>query len=863
MIEGIMGTSSVINWGFVMINLYDILKSANGQLFGEPVAQLFTDFCFDASRAKASMMFVALQTPQGDSHYDIPEAIRNGVSGILCHEPPTYDTNGVTVVIVKDALDTLMAWSHYVLGRMGARTIAVGGTSGKSVAVKAISAVLGLKYSVHQGNLDVDGRLNIPLTVAKMQPDTKYVVFKLSPTAPSDMAELVQACQPHIAVINHIDTIQSVMFRDSAQLIDEHAILLDGLAPSDLTILNFDEDTTREFSSRTRSRIKTIGIDNFGADMMARNVVIGAERTGFDIHYEDNREVGRWSPILGKHQLYGLLSALLIGVELGVPLDDALRAISQIENLPGRMRPLAGKNGSTIIDDTFHANTHSTIAALDWLAEVKAEGQRAIFVMGDLDNLGASSQFAHRAIGTRAAKVADNIVTFGTEAAIVGRAAIDQQMPAYHIRMTYGVKDVISAVEDLGLNSNDVVLVKGGASARIEAVVRGLLADPANVNQLVRQDENETLADMPIRSLRPSWTQIDGDALANNVRVLKSILAPDATLMAIVKANGYGHGAVLTARTALANGAGYIGVANMAEAMELRDAGITAPILVLTYMPTHAVRQAVAENITATVFDLNIAQQYDRVARSTKGRLKVHVKIDTGMGRLGILANDAINAFRHLNSYRHLDIEGIYTHFATADESKDFTNQQVDAFKNVIRFLRAGGFQFKYIHAANSPATLLGQDYHFNMVRTGVVMYGLNPSRIAPLPSGIQPALAWKTTVLQVKQLPKGHSVGYGRAYTTKTTETIAILPVGYADGLRRSPQTWREVLVHGKRAPLIGRVSMEKCAINVTHIEGISPGDEVVLLGKQGFDRITAEEIGDWLGTINYEVTTTLQPRQ
>jgi Alr-MurF fusion protein len=845
-----------------MINLNDLLKSANGQLFGEAVAQLFTDFCFDASNAKPSQLFVALRTAHGDTHYAIAEAIKNGVSGILCHEPPVEDTTNLTVIIVKNSLDTLLMWSRYVLGRMGAKVVAVIGSSGQSVAARALTTVLSKKFTVQEGDLDTEGLLNIPRSVARLQPEAQYVIMKLSPTTPNEMAEMLQACQPTTVVLNHVDSVAMMAFKDVGQLLQEYALALNSLSPNDLVVLNFDDDKARELSSRTRAQVKTVGIDNFGADMMAMNIVVGVERTGFDVRYSSEKYVGRWSPLLGKHQLYGALSALMVGVHLDIPIEDCLRALSQVSAIPGRMNPLVGKNDCMLVDDTYHANLYSTLSLLDWIKDVKAERQRTIFVMGDLDNLGTNSQYAYRTIGARAAEVSDYIVTLGTEASIVGRSAIDKEMPPKQIITTYGIQDAIRALQELNLTADDVVVVKGGNSSRLESVVKRLLKDPNDSVKLVRQDDS-TFVDIPIRTLRPSWKEIDGDALAKNIRAIRATLASDVTMMAVVKSNGYGHGAIVTARTALASGANYIGVANMAEALELRDAGITAPILVLTYLPIHAVRQAISENITATVYDLNSAQQYDRAARSANGRLKVHVKIDSGMGRLGILVDDAVTVFRYFNALNFLEIEGLYTHFATADENAEFAMQQYEKFRSTLRVLRAGGFQFKYVHAANSPATLLNVDFHFTMVRTGVMMYGLQASSLKPVPEEVTPVMSWKTTVLQVKTVPKGHGVGYGRSYITDSQRIIAVLPIGYADGLRRSPKTWKEVLIHGRRAPLIGRVSMEKCVVDVTDIHGVSSGDEVVLLGKQGTDRITAEEIGEWLGTINYEVTTTILPRE
>jgi alanine racemase len=243
-------------------------------------------------------------------------------------------------------------------------------------------------------------------------------------------------------------------------------------------------------------------------------------------------------------------------------------------------------------------------------------------------------------------------------------------------------------------------------------------------------------------------------------------------------------------------------------------------------------------------------------------KLRVHVKIDTGMGRLGILPEETMPFFRFLSVMNHLDVEGLYTHFSVADEDPDYTAEQVKTFKGVIKPLRAGGFNFKYIHAANSAGTLASADNHFNMVRVGLAMYGLSPSASLPVPPEFMPVLTWKTIIAQVRTLPMGHPIGYGNTYRTRTEERIAVIPVGYADGFRRAPENWGAVLVHGQFAPVVGRVSMEKTSINVSHIPDITIGDEVVLLGRQGDAQITADDIAMRLGTINYEVVTSILPR-
>ncbi|MCC6614031.1 MAG: alanine racemase [Anaerolineae bacterium] len=362
--------------------------------------------------------------------------------------------------------------------------------------------------------------------------------------------------------------------------------------------------------------------------------------------------------------------------------------------------------------------------------------------------------------------------------------------------------------------------------------------------------------------LRPTWVEVDLDAIAHNVRRLKQIVGPRVALMAVVKADGYGHGAVDVARTALAHGASHLAVANLEEALILRTAGIHAPILILSYAPPEAVPLALAHDLTLTVYDEALAADYQREAEKARQRLRVHLKIDTGMGRLGFLPGAGDRLAPLFEACSQLDFEGIYTHFPVADEDAAFTAEQVRTFGAVVDQLRADGKALKYAHAANSAGTLGAPDSHFDLVRVGLAMYGLSPSELVPAPPDFRPALTWKSVVASVKTLPPGHTVGYGNTYVTERETRIAVMPVGYADGLRRAPSHQREVLVGGMHAPIIGRVSMEKTMIDISAIPDVRIGDEVVLLGAQGDERISAEEIGRNLGTINYEVVCSILPR-
>lgn len=847
-----------------MINLQDVLRASNGQLFGSPAGHLFTGFSLDLRHVKPRAMFVATRTDYGDTHQDMRAAIQAGATGLLCNTPPDFDTEGTSVIVVKDTEQALMGWGGDVLANATARPIIVAGTSGHATTIDAVQRVLSVRYQVHsQVERTHPGRLNIPLSLADLDDSHDFVLLDVRADTPGELAQAVNIIQPHGTVVTHIGQAYMNRFESVGSIVKEHEITMTGLPDDGVAVLNYNEDAVRPLGSLAPCRVLTVGIDDYGSDLQAYKLVIGPTGTGFDLRHGEQRFVGRWTPLLGRNQLHSVLAALALGLHYDIPLEQGLRALTQQEPLPGHMNTLIGAKGCIVVDDTHDATPESTLDALAWLAEIKARDpdSRVIFVFGDMDNLGDASRAAHRRVGQRAAEAADMILTEGAQAAITGRAAQDTSTHPKPVFITNSIRDATDTLlHEINLGDHDILLVKGGVSARMELIVKALLPDADDHQYLVRQT-NVAGLEISERPLRPSWVEIDREALANNVRLIRAAIAPDVALMATVKADAYGHGAVTVSRIALRNGANYLAVASVAEALEIRNAGINAPILVLSYTPVHAIRDLIRNDITITLYDLNLARAYHKVAQELQGTLKVHVKLDTGMGRLGILPEDAVTLFRHLIHMPHLDLEGAYTHFSVADEDTEFTQYQAKLFKDTLMPIRAAGIKLKYMHAANSAGTLLDEDFHFSMARTGLLLYGYHPSSTVPHIGGLQPLMTWKTVIAQVKTLPAGHAIGYGNTYITDRTERVATIPVGYGDGFRRSPN-WGEVLVHGQRAPIRGRVSMEKTVISVDHLDGVGVGDEVVLLGSQGEASITADEIAARLGTINYEVLTGVLPR-
>jgi alanine racemase len=358
--------------------------------------------------------------------------------------------------------------------------------------------------------------------------------------------------------------------------------------------------------------------------------------------------------------------------------------------------------------------------------------------------------------------------------------------------------------------------------------------------------------------------EVDLGAIAGNLRRLREIVAP-AEVMAVLKADAYGHGAVRVARTAMQHGAALLGVAVLGEAGGLREHGINAPILVLGYTPAWQARDVARLDVAVSVFSLDLAQHLSRAAVALqRPPVPVHVKVDTGMHRLGLLPDEVVPVARRIAALDGVRIEGVFTHFAAADTADPgYARRQLTRFRRVLDAWRDAGLPApRYVHAANSAAALRLPEARFNLVRTGIALYGLQPSEDVPCPPEFRPALALKTQLAQVKDLPAGEPVSYGCTWTTPRPSRIGVLPIGYADGFRRAPQHWGEVLIRGRRAPIVGRVCMDMCMVDVTDVPGARVGDEAVLIGEQGGDRITAEDVAARLGTINYEVVSQILAR-
>ncbi len=831
-------------------------------------------FAYDSRLAQAGDLFVALKTERADGHGFIAEAVAAGASGVLCIHPPAHLPASITVLTTGDVLATTSRWASLRVRAVAPTIVAVTGSVGKTSTKRAIATLLGADGPLFSSPRSFNSPLGLSVALTELRDEDRWAVLEFGADRRGEISQLATLFPPHVGVVTAIGAAHLAAFGTLDGVAREKGALIRALPSDGWAVLNGDDPLVRTLAHHTQAWVLTYGSGPH-CDVWCSNVTYQLDGTTFDLNGHSDGETpdgttrtGRdtWSVTvqiqpLGLTGVQSALAAVAAAIACQIPLETIIARLPLIEPAPGRLRPLRAHGGATLIDDSFNAAPPSMLAALDTLRNLPA--RRRIAILGEMSQLGEASAYYHEQIGRQAALLVDVLITKGDRATLIAaaaREAAEQAGRSIQITPVYTAASAIAALPaDLG--PGDVVLVKGSAEARMERVAAGLLAaDVPPDAALVRQERAWRRLRIGTPD-RPTTLRIDLDALAHNARRLRELIG--VPLMAVLKADAYGHGAIRAARTVLLNGATMLAVATLSEALLLRTADIAAPILILGYTPPWQVREAVAGGITCTIFDDETAQALQAAAAGMETVAQVHIKVDTGMIRLG-LAPDAVPAFiERLGDLPNVRVEGMFTHFATADEEdSSFLTEQWTRFNTLLSDLERAGVRPPTVHAANSAAGLRYPQTRYDVVRAGIALYGLDSSAAAPAPADLLPVMSFHTEIAQVRTVPAGTPISYGGLFVTPRPAVIATIPVGYADGFRRAPAAWQAVLVNGRRAPVVGRVCMDYTMIDVTDCGAVGRGDPVVLIGVQGDDEISAEQVAEWLGTSNYEVVSAILPR-
>jgi alanine racemase len=882
-----------------MIILDDLITATDAEALVSAPRRTLERFAHDSRLVRPGDCFVAVRGIHGDGHDFLEDAIERGATALLCArdrvEHDAHETShirqraeraGVALLVVRDTREALRRYASYILRAWKPTVIAVTGATGKSTTKEAIAEALQTQAPTFRSWRNYNDALGLPLSLGALEPTHRFAVLELGADHPGEIADLCAMVGPRVGVVTSVSATHLQYFGSLERYAEELAALPAALPPDGTAVLNADDPMARAMAARVTARVVFYGretprrrrSDHENPDLIPLPI---GEDGRLSLAMEDRSQgaesarVVEFPHLCADYWAGAIFAALSVSGLFQIHRDVALDALRELEPLPGRMRRLGGRDGITLLDDSHNSTPASASAGLASLARLgSAVSAPRIAVLADMLRLGGVEERAHRELGLLAAEHADYLVTCGLLGEIIAASA-HSRMPAERIAVTHTQEDAAQAALQFArdaaermtsLRGAPIVYIKGSEEMRMEQVAALMLAPHLRPEDVLDRQTQAWRRVVVMRPDRPTWLEVDLSAIARNTQLVKELVGPEAQVLVSLKADAYGHGALRVARTALHNGASWLGVATVSEAAPLRDAGVRAPILVFGYAPPWQARDVAQLDLRATVYSLDTAGALSRAALDLGREVRVHVKVDTGMARLGLRWEDIplIVAFvEALRQMPGLVVEGVFTHFATADSAdQTYALRQLERFESVLAALDERGLRPPLVHAANSAATLALPQARFDMVRPGVAIYGLAPSAEVRLPGEFRPALAFKTQVAQVKDVPASEGISYGATYVTTRTTTVAVLPVGYADGFRRAPANWGEVLVRGRRAPLLGRVCMDQSMVDVSDIPGVRQGDEVVLIGRQGADELTAEEVATRLGTINYEVVAELLAR-
>lgn len=860
-----------------MIYLDHLIAATHGILKYPGKQTTFEGFSHDTRQLLPGEMFVAVRGEHGDGHDFVHDAVARGAGGVLVEAwymqqagralTEELASAGTAAVVVEDTRLALQHYAQAILQRWHPVVIAVTGSTGKTSTKEAIATVLSSSYATFKSWQNYNDLLGLPLSLGRLEERHEYAVLEMGCDHPGEIEQLCALTRPTIGVLTNLSPYQLQYFGSMERLAAEFATLLNCLPAHGIAFVG--EQHGYPLPTALKAPLRSFALTD------ARDIQQSWEGVRFHIVEEDEDQgVELTARLLGQHAVATLLAAYHVGRSCGLSVEAISHALERFEPLRGRLYALPGLEAATLLDDTHNACPASAMAGLETLRALPA-GLR-IAVLGDMLRLGEYEAEGHRLVGSKAASCVDYLITRGERAAHIAEAARHAGLAPERTIVTATHEDTARVVQRLlrtvapqqerDTHQRCTILIKGSEETRMERVTERLLMRPEQASDVLVRQTPGWKQIVLMRPERPTWLEIDLSAIANNTRRIKALVGPHVRLLVSLKADGYGHGALKVARTALHNGASMLGVATVSEAAPLREAGITAPVLVFGYVPLWQMREAVRLDLTITLYTCEAAHALERAAQALGKIVRVHVKIDTGMGRLGIRSEqtpDILTLMREIIRLPHLLLEGLFTHFAKAD-AQDLTHAhlQLTRFQTLLHMLEEHGLRPPLVHAANSAATLSLPEAHFDMVRSGIALYGLDPSLEVRLPEGFRAALAFKTQVSQVKVIPAGEGISYGCTYVTERPTEIAVLPVGYADGFRRAPTNWGGVLIHGQEAPLVGRVCMDQCMVDISHIPGVRVGDEVVLIGHQGDAVLSAEMVAQRLGTINYEVVSEILAR-
>lgn len=766
-------------------------------------------------------LFVALRTPHRDGHEFVAAAVSQGVCNFLVSRPLPFQ--GINYALVSDPLDALQRWALFHRLRFRYPVLGITGSNGKTIVKEWLATLLDLHLQVVKSPMSYNSQLGVPLSLLQLHPQADLALIEAGISQAGEMALLQALIQPTRGILTHMGPAHAAGFASEQQKLREKLLLFQSA----------ECVYAGSFQPAPHAALEAQGLPFKTAGYRPEDAlqVVEERSAARGLHWRLRHAGQEWActlPLDGQADRENALLALLAALELGLPAPDAPERLAWLAPVEMRSEMITDNPEITLINDSYNSDADSIRNAFRLLQQTQSQPARHI-ILSDIMHQGQRQEEIQREILAEAEAVAGsaNVWTVGP---VFGRIGHGHNYP--------DTEALLRAIRYERFRQS-TVLIKGARRFQLERVIP-LLS----------------------RKLNAARFQIDLDALGHNFRLLKSQLPDTVKTMCMVKAFSYGSGDWEVAQELERAGADYLAVAFASEAISLREAGIRLPLMVLN--PDHSsIESLLRYDIEPEVSNLDFLQAYLRAARlAEQAPRRIHLKLETGMGRLGFMRPELPQVCALLQRHPDIAVASLLTHMAAADDPAEdaYTHAQARAFAEMSEWLQHQLGISPLRHLLNTAGALRFPEYTFEMVRLGIGLYGLDPGG-SGLP--LREIGSLRASITQIREWPAGQSIGYGRSQFTTRPSRIATLPVGYADGIPRALGNGKiAFLAGGQWAPTFGRICMDMLMLDVTDIPALRPGDEVVLIGRQGERQISAREVAEAAGTIAYEILVRISPR-
>ncbi len=825
------------------LTLGDVVSATRGELLRGDLGRAIARVCTDTrDPLLPDALFVPLSGPNFDGHDHLGAAATLGAGAALVarsHGVADVPAGIAHVVVVDDTLDALQAIASAWRDRFVGEVVGVTGSNGKTVVKDMLAAILAREHTAWRSPGSFNSQVGVALSLLGLRPEHDVAVIEAGISKPGEMARLERMVRPTLGVLTHIGHAHAAHLHTLETTYAEKLNLFRSI-PDHVIYPGAGEVFEVTGLSDQATPFWVLDEDDGRAGVVLHDVESDA-RGGwsFALRLQDGESLDARIDAPARHDLSNAAAAAAAARALGSSTSSIRDGLASYAPRASRLELHTTPGGVTLINDSYSADPTSAVAALETLRR-QAPNARRVAILGDMLDLGALAPGAHRELGTQAARAGVSLlITTGEHRDVVAGAALEAGVAR---ALSVEDEDELHALLGRELRDGDVVLLKASGAVGLDRAATRLL-----------------------ESLGPARLEIDLDAVRHNYHALRRHLGRGTRVMAVVKSYGYGNDATRVSRALVREGVDALAVAYADEGVALRRAGLTLPILVTNAL-AHESDKLVRHDLTPLLSSFHFARALAREATARGIVSRVHVEVDTGMRRAGFTLEQLGELLSWLEVTPSVQVGGVMTHFAGADEARhdDYTGAQLSTFHAALERFRGAGVDPGVVHAANTSAAWRLPEAAFDMVRLGLGLYGVQPSDdVARHASDTRPALKFSTKVVDVRPISKGKSVGYGLTWRAPRDGVLATIAAGYNDGFPRFMSNGGEVLIGGRRCPVVGNVCMDVAVVDVTDLTPLpSPGDEVVLFGGQGDETLTVDAIAARGGTISYEILCNVSPR-